>query len=951
MQPRVTAILVARNGAEYLEHTLDALGTQTRQPDAVIFVDSGSTDSSISLLADARPTHLVIDSSRRGFGSAVAKGLRAAPPAESDDDWIWLLAHDSAPHSRALANLLGAVEIAPSVAIAGPKLMRWDRPDTIAAYGDTMTRFGTSVALVENELDQAQHDHGSDLLGVAASGMLVRRSVWLELGGFDSALPSVDAALDFAVRVRLAGHRVVGVPGARVLTVGSPELFGRKSMSGSARASLRRAAQLHRRLVYAPSAVLPLHWLSLLPLAVLRSILHLIRKHPASIGGEFRTAIHAALTRSVGESRRNLRRTKKVGWSAIAPLRVSIADARELRAQQWETTIVTRAAPTRTRVGFFSGGGAWSVLLAALIGIIAFSPLLGAEALAGGGLAPLSGTIGEVWSQVGYGWHQAGGGFVGASDPFTALLALIASLTYWAPSLSIVVLYLIALPLAALGAWWAAVRLTERAWPPAIAALLWSLAPPLLSSMINGELGAVLAHLLLPWLMAAVLNAGRSWSSAAAAALMFAGVAASAPILIPALVLGWLALMVARPRRIPRLFGLVIPAVALFAPLVVEQVSRGNVLGWLAQPGVPVAASAASGWQLALGVPDANLNGWVAAGEMFGFADVAGPVILAVLLAPLALLALLALFLPGSRRSVPALFLALLGFLTAVLSTRLEITFVGSEAIAIWPGAGLSLFWLGLTAAVVISLDALARSAALPALVVALASVLAAGPLLAAPLAGAALVGPSRVDTLPAFVSAEAVADPQLGTLQLDPQPDGGLAITLHRGSGTTLDEQSTLVTTSTAPAAAQASLARLVGNLSSESGLDIAAEMNSAHIGFVLLREAAPGDTGAGDAGAGDAGDVRQRVAVALDANSLFAPVGDTKLGLLWHYEELSSTPAPDGPNATGSLLGLAVLAVQALVLFVTFLLALPTGRARGRSTVARTGEAAPGFDEDENA
>jgi len=73
--------------------------------------------------------------------------------------------------------------------------MRSDAPDTIARYGESVTRLGASVLLVENELDQAQYDTLSDVLGVSASGMLVRRSVWSALGGFDPGLPSVDAAL------------------------------------------------------------------------------------------------------------------------------------------------------------------------------------------------------------------------------------------------------------------------------------------------------------------------------------------------------------------------------------------------------------------------------------------------------------------------------------------------------------------------------------------------------------------------------------------------------------------------------------------------------------------------------------------------------------------------------------------------------------------------------------
>ncbi|WP_309617399.1 glycosyltransferase, partial [Salinibacterium sp.] len=286
MQPRVIAVLVALNGASYLPRTLAALAAQTRRPDSTVSVDSASSDASPALMKAANPTQFVATPARRSFGGAVAHALQVAPAAESEDEWIWLLGHDNAPAPTALAALLGAVEVAPSVAVAGPKLMRLDEPDVIASFGETLTADGRSVSLVDGELDQAQHDVQSDHLGVAAGGMLVRRTVWSALGGFDPALPSADAALDFSVRARLAGHRVIGVPTARVSSAGPPELFGRRSLSVGAQNRIRRSAQLHRRLAWAPAVAVPFHWLTLVPLAVLRSLGHLIAKRPGAVGGE-----------------------------------------------------------------------------------------------------------------------------------------------------------------------------------------------------------------------------------------------------------------------------------------------------------------------------------------------------------------------------------------------------------------------------------------------------------------------------------------------------------------------------------------------------------------------------------------------------------------------------------------------------------------------------------------
>ncbi|WP_143757032.1 glycosyltransferase family 2 protein, partial [Clavibacter michiganensis] len=220
MQPRVTAILVAHEGAQFLDRTLQALAAQTRRPDQVVAVDLGSRDGSAALLAAADPTRMVQAPARMTFGQAVDQAVRVIPAPEGDHELLWLLSADNAPAPDALERLLAAIEASPSVAVAGPKLMEWDHPGYIHELGTTLTTLGAAVPVVDVELDQAQYDDMSDVLGVAAGGMLVRHRLWDELGGFDEALPVIDDALDLCVRARLAGHRVVVVPAARVASAG-----------------------------------------------------------------------------------------------------------------------------------------------------------------------------------------------------------------------------------------------------------------------------------------------------------------------------------------------------------------------------------------------------------------------------------------------------------------------------------------------------------------------------------------------------------------------------------------------------------------------------------------------------------------------------------------------------------------------------------------------------------
>jgi hypothetical protein len=211
------------------------------------------------------------------------------------------------------------------------------------------------------------------------------------------------------------------------------------------------------------------------------------------------------------------------------------------------------------------------------------------------------------------------------------------------------------------------------------------------------------------------------------------------------------------------------------------------------------------------------------------------------------------------------------------------------------------------------------------------------------PLLGSTLLKTTSVQAgariLPAVVTAEAEQLPRVGTLVLTPQADGGLSATVQRGSGSTLDDQSTLAATSTLPDATSRRIATIAGNLASRSGFDAGPELTKLAIGFVLLT---PTDTA-----------VNKRTSEALDNNALFAPVGETDTGLLWRFNGLGTEKTITPPGNTGTTLGTLILVGQGVVFGMTLLLGIPTARRRRRLVVSGSKPVRPAdtFDgEDEN-
>jgi len=931
MNPRVTAIIVAQQGGEHLTRTLEALRQQTRRPDIVLAVDNSAKGTAKADFLSFAPAQIISVSDKISYGEAVELATRVIPVAASPDHFLWLLAQDSAPAPDALAALLGALEVSPSVGIAGPKQMDWEHPDHIREFGLTLTHGGKTVSVVTDELDQGQHDQLSDIMAVGANGMLMRQSLWHELGGFDSHLRFVDDALDFGVRARLAGHRIIVVPSARVLTAGDGviALAAATTMRLSKRqARLRRSAELYRRLVYSAGGALFWHWLGLLPSAILRGLGQLLAKNPGAVGGEFRAAASAAFSGgAVGRARRSLKISRRAPWSSLAPLRMSRAEVRRRNILAREAAHILVHGEKRP-VQFFATGGGWSVLALAGVSIAAFAPLLGAATLAGGALLPLGASPLMLWQQVGYGWRENALGLLGAADPFAGVLAVLGSATWWQPSFSLVLLWFAALPLAGLGAWFLTARMTERSGIRAFAAIAYGLSPTLIVALLDGRPAAVLAHLILPWLFFAGIRSARSWSASATTSLLFAAVIACAPSLAPALLAVWVGSVVLTGRYVARYLAIPLPAVVLFAPLVLTQLFSGNLFGLLSDPGTAVGYAVAPGWQVALGFPTAGLGGWFSAAGVLPWGSAAASLLVLILVGVVAALAVTGLFSAHPIRAQLALAISLLGLITAVTASGFRVAFAGGEAVPVWAGAGLSLMWLGLVVAAATGMSVLRKFSVYPAVVGLVAVTLLAVPLLTTMNTGGSLVSASNGKVLPAYVVAQAQLDPNVGTLVLPPQAGGELGAILTRGTGPTLDAMSTLVTTRITFSDADARLATLVANLSSNAGAQSSPELTDLGVGFVVL--AAP-HTAVGASASSSAQASSARVKTGLDSNPDITAVGTTDAGFLWRFAAGTGTaPGAQTPLSAAEPLRSLILGVQALVIILTLLLAIPTGAPR---------------------
>ncbi len=919
MRTRVTAILVAQRGGEWLDQTIAGIAAQTRAPAAIIAVNNGGSERLGEQLMQSGAERVVGLASRVSFGQAVELGIRAIDRDTGQDateDWIWLLSEDSCPEPEALERILNAVQRAPSVVIAGPKLVDWDHPDRIIELGQSLTRYGARWTLRRQELDQQQYDHLQDVLGVGPVGMLVRRDVWEQLGGFDPALPVYDDGLDFCVRARLAGHRVEVAPASRVRFaqsgVAGPRIDRKRSVMRSAHRQAR-TAHLHRRIAYAPAPLAFFEWLGLPVYAVLRVLWALIREQPGNMIGEFVATFSVFLRpHAILASRRRIRAHSNAGWPAIRQLRIDPKSVRTARMIDREAILASQGQQRR-ELHFISSGGL-AVLAAAVVAAIALTWwALGQTSLAGGNLAPLS-PIDQLW------WNTRTLDGVPA-DPFTWVLALLGTLTFWNPSHVIVLLMVAAIPLTALGAWIWAAQLTESKAGRALTALGFALSPVLLGSLDTGRLPTLVLTVVLPWLILAATRCRESWSWAGTASLLAAVALAAAPILIPAAIILLVVGLFTTIRGIARLLSTAIVPFVLFAPKLVTSLVSGRPIDLLLDPGITEPFTPGTVRHLLLGFPAFGLQGWADIFDGIGLGALPATLLVGVLMLPLALLALLGLFTGRIAITVLSSLLGGLGMLTALASAQLRLTSMGDQSVALWTGSGLAVYWLAVLSLAAVGAATLRRAAA-PVVALALAAALVA----VLPVGSQLFLGqtPFRAggEQMPALVQAAGESDPGIRTLVVSAEGPQSVRARLVTGTGPRLDQIRTAANT---PAETPEDLrvAELVAGLASVGGEDVNEALHEESIAFVLL------PVGGDDAERAEL----QRV---FDQHSSLASAGVTEQGLLWRVvnPEAENGPQGDADRRLGgtSLSGHTIWTIQLVVLLGMLLLALPTGEVVAR-------------------
>jgi GT2 family glycosyltransferase len=203
--PRLAILIPHHAGRHHLRPLFTSLLALHREAVEVelVLVDNHSQDGSCELVRREFPSVRILSlPENRGFAAALNAGARAV-----DAEWLVFLNNDVRVDADWLMNLMYAARRLEAPCFAS-RILDW--------HGKTTTFAGGWINLFAKGFEETEvrSDQPYEIFFPCGCGTLIRRELFLEIGGFDDEYFMLFEDIDLGWRLRLLGHPVYLVPDA-----------------------------------------------------------------------------------------------------------------------------------------------------------------------------------------------------------------------------------------------------------------------------------------------------------------------------------------------------------------------------------------------------------------------------------------------------------------------------------------------------------------------------------------------------------------------------------------------------------------------------------------------------------------------------------------------------------------------------------------------------------------
>ncbi len=226
--PRLGVVTVSFRSESVLPGFLASVREASESPVVTVVADNLPSEGNARSLTESAGAQYLAMPSNLGYGGAMNAAVAALP---EDIDWVLVSNPDVVLTPGVLDALRAVGEESESIASIGPALDNGDGTLYPSARAVPSLRTGVGHAMFtnlwpsnpwtrryRNDADVAERRDAGWLSGAC---LLVRRSVFNELGGFDTGYFMYFEDVDLGYRLGKAGHRNVYEPSVKVIHTGA----------------------------------------------------------------------------------------------------------------------------------------------------------------------------------------------------------------------------------------------------------------------------------------------------------------------------------------------------------------------------------------------------------------------------------------------------------------------------------------------------------------------------------------------------------------------------------------------------------------------------------------------------------------------------------------------------------------------------------------------------------
>ena len=215
--PKITIVTLNWNGYEDTIELLESLKKITYQNFDVVLVDNGSEGDDAEKLESNYGEFVKVlrNKSNLGFAGGNNEGIKIA--LQNNADYVLLINNDTVVEPDILHNLIQKFNNDERVGIVAPKINFYAEPQKIWSAGGKISKLRGSA--ISFSVKRGKNNFLKDELVDFVSGccMLIKRSLFSEIGYFDEKYFLYMEDADYCWRAANAGFKIICVPQCTIL--------------------------------------------------------------------------------------------------------------------------------------------------------------------------------------------------------------------------------------------------------------------------------------------------------------------------------------------------------------------------------------------------------------------------------------------------------------------------------------------------------------------------------------------------------------------------------------------------------------------------------------------------------------------------------------------------------------------------------------------------------------